>query len=71
MDIDDAIGLAATAGCDVRLTGHLSLEIIARYMRVRTGATYVQSTAGVERHTKSSTFDLSSHALSLGLRYAF
>jgi outer membrane protein W len=71
MDIDDSIGLAATAGCDVRLTGHLRLDLLARYIRVKVDATYVQSTAGVERRTKSSTFDMTAHTLGLGLRYAF
>ena len=71
MDIDDAFGLAATAGCDVRLTGHLRLDLLAHDIRVKANATYVQPTAGVERHTKSSAFDMSSHTLSLGLRYAF
>lgn len=69
--VDDAIGLSVTAGCEIYLTEHWSLDLHARYLDIAADAAYQLYIGDTPHNRDEGSFPLEHVALGLGAKYTF
>ena len=71
IDVEDAIGLVLTAGCDVYLTKNWSVDLYARYLDIAADAEYQLTIGDTPHNHDEGSFPLEHVALGAGVKYTF